>query len=257
MRYFTIYIIISFLAIGCYSQSNNPTSVAFKKVDLELNQVYQEYYKDRQNFGHEKDSLLPVFENKLKETLSKKEFYGMSFDSLTKTKQVSVIVSEDQKLRIYSWDTFNMGTWKQYNSIYQYKNNGQIYTEFLSEKENSTGNYINFTDGFHYKIYDIDANTYLIEGYGTHGHGQEFYTLLLMEMATTEFKERKESFNGKDKLIVHKPRGNSQKKAIAYNPNTKEIKYLEHLEDKDTGFIKPTDKTITLIYTKGRFMKKE
>lgn len=256
MRYFITYTIIgiSFLITGCHAQNNTSNAIAFKKIDLELHQIYQEYYKNRKDYGHEKDSLLPIFEKKLQTTLSKKEFFGMSFDSLTKSKQVTALTSNDKKLYIYSWDRFNMGTWKQYNSIYQYKNDNQLYTGFLSEKDVTKGNYINFSDGFHFKIYDIDTNFYLVKGFGTHGHGHEFFTMRLLSFKNGKLQDCKHCFNGEDRLVLYKPKG--RKDTIDYTPETKEIRYLEYKENDDTGFMKPTGKMITLSYKEGKFIIK-
>lgn len=253
MKILATHIIIVFLIIGCQAQNKATHIEAFKTTDAELHRIYQEYYKNRLEYGHEKDSLLPIFEHKLQETLGKKEFYGMSFKALTKSKQVSVITSKDNKLRIYSWNTYNMGAWKVYNSMYQYNNNGKLYTGILSQK-GENGDAINFSDGYHFKIYDIDANTYLVKGSGTHGQGHEFYTMRLMHFETDALQDCNACFNGENQLVLIKPIG--VKNTIEYSPETKEISYLHYLEDADTGFMKPTGKTITLIYSKGRFIKK-
>ncbi|MEL0650802.1 hypothetical protein V6246_05165 [Algibacter sp. TI.3.09] len=228
--------------------------MAFSKVDLELHQIYQEYYKDRKDFGHEKDSLLPLFETKLKDALGKKEYYGRAFDSLTKSKQVTVLTSKDKKLQIYSWDTFNMGSWKQYNSMYQYENNNQLYTGFLSEKDLNTGNYINFSDGYHFEIIDIDTNFYLVKGYGTHGHGHEFYTMRLLSFREGKLQDCISCFNGEDRLVLYKSR--SQKDKLTYDLEKKEISFLEHKEDEDMGVMRPTGKKIVLSFNNGQFKSK-
>ena len=241
-----------FFVISCKSQ-DEINSIKFNKVDLELNDIYQEYYNDRVDFGHEKDSLLPLFESKLKATLSKNEFYGMAFSALTETKQVNTVTSKDEKLHIYSWDTFNMGSWKIYNSMYQYKNDNELYTGFLSEKDASGNNFINFSDGFHFEIYDVDKNIYLVKGNGTHGRGQEFYTMRLLEFRNGKLQDCKACFDGEDRLVFHKPR--REEGTINYNPETKEISYLEYIEVEGAGGIRPTGRTITIVYKDGKFIK--
>jgi len=237
---------------GCHGQPSDKE--AFHKEDIALTSMYNEYYKDRKEFGHQKDSLLPVFVKQLEKTISDTRFLSFSFDSLTRSKQVSVVVSKDTKLKLVSWDTFNMGTWHIYGSMYRYIEDTKIYTGLLTKKDTS-GEIIDFTDSFHFEIYDIDTNTYLIKSYGTHGSGRDFYTMRLLSFVKDEIKECNKCFDQKDYLLFEKNR--ADKVSPEYDQKNKTIQYPEYKEDAETGFLRKTGKTIKLYYNDGFFIKKE
>ncbi|WP_340199087.1 hypothetical protein [Ascidiimonas sp. W6] len=249
MKYLFLIVVLYFFS-ACNAQDS--TIKVLNEKDLELTNIYQEYYKDRLGFGHEKDSLLSQFTKKLETALSDKRFIGFSFDSLTKSKQVSVVSSKDAKLKLFSWDTFNMGTWHIYNSMYQFLNNDKIYTGLLT-KNNKSGEIIDFTDSYHFKIYDFDTNTYLVKSYGTHGGGLDFYTFRLLSFRDNKLVDCKACFDGKNYLLFEKNR--TEKASPTYDSKSKTIIYPEYTEDEETGVLKPTGNTITLEYKAGMFLK--
>lgn len=101
----------------------------------ELNKIYKNIL-DISRSGNEIDWDKLEAENENFETFFKKTISGnpssltYSFDSL-KSSNIHIVTSDDNQLRIYSWDTWLGGTMHDFKNIFQFKSNDQIHTTLV------------------------------------------------------------------------------------------------------------------------------
>lgn len=251
------YAILFCLTLGC--QSQNGDGVSLHEKDLQLVNIYEKYNENRHDYGSQKgearDTILNRFKKTLIKTLLSDKAASYPFDSLSNT--IKVIGSKDKKLRIFSWDELSGGTRHIYNSVFQYNSGEKTFSGFLSLDDNSDDGDVHYTDVIHFEIEDVDKGLYLVKGYGTHGGGKDFYVYRLFSFKNGEISDCSNCFDGEDRLVFIKPRGN--KVSPEYNKETKEITYPEMKpgfhEGEETGFEKPTGKVLKLKYKEGTFIK--
>ncbi len=240
-----------------YSQK----SLIFNEVDSTLTSIYKKYRENIYDYGSSlneaRDSILNRFTKTLKSVLNDKQYNSVSYDSLGK--YIQIRTSKDDKLKTFSWDELNVGSRKQYNSIYQYKDDGKITVDFLSLKD-ETGHRISITEILHYKIYKVDDYSYLLKGYGSYGGGREFYVFRLLTYVNGKLQDCLGCFNGSDRFFYEIARGRDNL-IPEYNKINKEISYYELEEsyvdgdiNEPSGFMRSTGKILKLKYKNGMFI---
>ncbi|ADV51110.1 hypothetical protein Celal_3863 [Cellulophaga algicola DSM 14237] len=257
--------IFSFIIlIGYCTTLHAQQSIDAGAIDNYLTSIYKKFSDNRHdyggNYGEARDTILIRFQNTLAETLRKESFLNVKYDSLSE--YMRIIASEDDKLKIISWDEFNGGTWHVYNSMYQYKVNNELAVGFLTTKTDDQYS-TDHTEVYHYQIQLIDKDKYLAKAYGTHGSGKEFYVFRLLSFRDGVLKDCDSCFNGDDKFIYEISRGHDEL-IPQYNSETKEIAYHELEEsyidgdlDSPSGFMKATGKILKLRYENGAFIPLE
>lgn len=244
---FFLFIIFSFF--GCSSQE---TSSNISK-DLSLSNIYKKYDENRYDYGGEgeegRDSILNRFKHTLIKTLKNKKYITCAFDSLKL--DVKIIKSKDSKLKLFSWDEFNNGTWHIYNGAFQYNNDGKLYAGLLPKDK------YGYLESLHYEITEKINNSYLVKAYGTHGSGEDYYLYRLLNVENNTITDCSKCFNGKDFFLFEKPRG--YEVDPKYDSASKEISYPEMIpsyhDGEETGFTKPSGKILKLKYKNGVFAK--
>ncbi len=244
------------LQFNCISQNASD----LKNKDLQLLEIYKKFYDNRHDYagkkGEARDTILNRFKNTLIKTLKDESFLAFPFDSLST--RVKIVTSKDKKLRVFSWNELNGGTWHIYNSAFQYKTKQGLYSGLLSfnEKQEKIGEH--GTDITHYEINNIDDGKYLIKGYGTHGSGKEFFVYRLLSFKSGNLIDCSGCFDGKDRFVYEVTRGDDLEPA--FNKDKKEITYYELKEsyvqgDKNapSGFMDSTGKILKLKYKNGLF----
>ncbi|MDY8138336.1 hypothetical protein [Aquimarina sp. 2201CG5-10] len=251
MKKLIVFSILLLACISCNAQAKLPDENFQETQDDNLVKIYQKFKENQHDYGENaRDTILNRFRSSLLRTLKDPKFSNYTFDNLKK--EMLIKSSKDNKLMVVSWDELNGGTWKIFNSAYRYQKGNKIYVDYLA-KEIKTDGKIDFTDVNYYKIYKIKEDNYLVLGYGTHGHGHEFYTMRLMKFKENSLQDCKNCFDKKDQLVLYKTRGGDD--SITYDPDQLKIQYPEYVEDKETGFMKSTGNTITLIYKDNGFAK--
>jgi len=257
----SIFILSFIISIGYSTIIHSQQMVDTASIDNHLTSIYKKFSDNRHDYGGKygeaRDTILIRFQNTLAETLRKESFLNVKYDSLSE--YMRIISSEDDKLKIFSWDEFNGGTWHVYNSMYQYKVNNELAVGFLTIK--TEDNYItDNTEVYHYQIHLIDNDKYLAKAYGTHGSGKEFYMFRLLSYNDGVLKDCSGCFNGYDKFFYEITRG-SDELIPQYNPETKEISYHELVEnyidgdlDSPSGFMDSTGKILKIKYENGAFI---
>ena len=220
--------------------------------DQRITAIYEKFSESRHSEA--RDTILNRFKMLLLKSLANKLYAAFPFDSLAN--KITIISSKDKKLRIFSWNEFSGGTWHAYNSAYQLNLENSSYSGFLTSESDSIGTLL-FDDIIHYKIQKIEKNQYLVKGYGTHGHGFDFYTFRLFSFKNGIVTDCDKCFDGKDRLVFNKPRAFDI--SSVYNLETQEISYPEmktsYFEGEDSGFTEPSGKILKLKYKNGVFIK--
>jgi len=240
--------IVLFLT-SCESKTNQQSIDVF-----ELDSSYLAYKNYRYDAGFsEADSLLQGFKSIVVKKLSSKYFNEFYSDSLT---SVKMIRSKDEKLHLISWDELNGGTWHLYNSAYGYTNNGKRYSNYLTKGNgNDDDGNLNFTDVISFKIQSFH-DKYLITGYGTHGHGHDFYTMRLMSFEDEELIDCNSCFEGENRFVFYKPRGDEFVPKLDIEAEV--IVYPEYDDDpNDNGFSSKTGNMIILKWNGDKFIRTE
>ncbi|MDH7446806.1 hypothetical protein [Aquimarina sp. 2201CG14-23] len=256
MKLTKIFSTIAFLSLqlGCISQQSK--NVDFSVQDQLLANVYDKYYENRldygDSYGEARDTILIRFRETLLKVISDKESISHSFDSLNS--KIKIIVSEDQKLRIFSWDELNGGTWHIYNSIFQYKEN-EMYSFGDLKIVQKTPNSSSYSDVAYVHIDKLSDTEYLLKGYGTHGGGQDFYVFRKITFKNNQARDCDRCFNGENQLLFIKPRADKTSPVFKSSSNT--IELPEYKENENTGFLEKTGNTITHSYKNGNFIKTE
>ena len=121
-----------------------------KELELSFRKIGH-WYADQNHNRDAADSLTAAnneFEKLLLKHTSNPQTMRYDFKSLRKS-GLQVSSSEDGKLRIYSWDTWNGGTMHFFKNIFQYEADSKVYSEIIGD--NSEMN----PQTFYYKINDI------------------------------------------------------------------------------------------------------
>lgn len=252
VRHFVVYLVIVFSLVRCNSQNDKYLTANAKQLDISLKESYDEFSVNKYNYDI-RNSILRSFRSQMRTVLSDLSTRHYSFEELAKS--IKVLESKDKKLKLFSWDEYNGGTWHIYNSAYQYTGFDQLITgSLVLDDIDSYKKPFFFTDINYFELYQPDNDHYLALGYGTHGQGHEFYTMRLLSFVNGEIQDCKACFNGEDRLVLYKSR--TVKGVIEYDDQSKTLKYPEQIEDQNMSVMKPSGNIITLKYKKGVFVKK-
>ena len=196
------------------------------------------------------DSLAPSFLRLISEQLTNPITFNNSFDSLSK--YLNIKTSADRKIKFYSWDDINGGTWHNINCLAQFKaDNGNIIVQQLNTENIDS---VDYTDSGIYDVFEIFINAtkyYLTFASGTHGSGHQHKIVQVFSIVSDKLIKCKSCFADNKDLIIEYPR--SDKANLVFNEKTSEISYSEFELDDDIGFYKPTGQVITLKLNKGKF----
>ncbi|MBL3659083.1 hypothetical protein [Fulvivirga sediminis] len=245
MKYtsFILAVVLAMLHISCISQKMEKKT---ESADSLLLNIYNSYYEHRQNYATDqsagRDSIMQRFKNELKSYLSQPQYAQLDFKALKSHPNVHIITSEDQKLKIFSWDLLNGGTNHTYDNVFVW----------IDEHKTQTGK-INNDESMYLKAYLLPDNSYLTIAYGTKGAGTDYYTLRKLSWQNQHFTDCEACFEGENKLVYTKPRADDS--YPIYNITSKTISFPEYRKEEETGFFKPTGDTTILKYTNGKFTK--
>lgn len=223
-----------------------------REIDEQLTDQYNEMINA--DFSVRYDSLAPLFKSQLDSVLALPASFTIPFDSLRT--RIKITESNDNNLRIFSWDEKSGGNWHDMTSIAQFKTaTGKIDTKQLnSGNEAETGEY---TDVVILKIHEIiidHKKYYLTIGYGTHGSGHHHMLGQIFNISNNELIKCESCFDGFGDLVIEAPR--SEKINLAYDSDKKELSYNEFQFEDSSGFYRPTGKIMSWKLIDGVFKKK-
>ncbi len=218
-----------------------------------LTTLYIQIYNHRHDYEL-KTQLLETFRTTLVSTLASTPISKLNLKSINK--HITQVSAPDGKLTIISWNTFSGGSWHSYNAAYQYVNDSGHLEAHSIGKSPKAQDDLMYADAYYLKIHHIEAKTYLVKGYGTHGFGHDFYTFRLFNFnLKTAPKDCKNGFDGTRIFCFEKPR------AIHLKPeyNTKEQRITcpelvpQILDGDATGYSTPNGSYQNLMYNNGKF----
>jgi hypothetical protein len=240
--------IFFFLAISCNQQD------ALKEIDRELTLSFTDLMSSP-NEEIRSDILAPKFKGVMQEHLANPLTFNNSLDSLSK--YISIASSRDKKIKFYSWDNQEGGSWHTMETLAQFQSNsGKIIVQSLLNSDLEQD--VSYTDSQIYEVNEFSVeNTryYLTFGWGTHGSGMQHKIVQVFQIAGDSLIKCTSCFeNGMD-LIIEYPRVDTV--TFTYNPTTDEIKYSEVLPFEDGRFYgRPTKNIVTLVLDHGKFKKR-
>lgn len=241
----TFFLIATFF-IGLSGRSQNQPSIddeLFNDFSAMMAADYQLRY----------DSLAPYFRLKLLSAIRQNQSLTETFDSLST--RMNIIQSEDQKVRIFSWDEKAGGSWHDMAVYAQYQtSDGSIKAASLSSgKETSTGEY---TDVIIYEVYQIEINGlkyYLTMGWGTHGAGHHHRSVQIFHLQNDTLERCESCFQDLPYLAIEAPR--SSKMNLQFDTTNLQLSHNEFVYNEDIGFYESTGKVITWKLYEGQFRK--
>jgi len=225
-------------------------TVNLQKVESEFILEFQNYRNS--DYDTRFSSLRPKLRNKIENILSSTNSQEYPFDSLSK--YMRIIKSNDNKVRIFSWDELTGGTWHDMAVIIQFKNNKNILTTQWIDSdisEEPTG----ITDAIQYEIYDVEINKkphYLCFGWGTYGGGHHHNSILIFSIENDSLKFCSNCIE-KDYSIIQAPR--NTKINLKYEKTEEVISFNEFKYDNEIGFFMPTGKTVNLKLKNNKYQK--
>ncbi len=222
------------------------------RIDKELTQAFQAKRMD--DYTDESIKRALEFKNKLKTYLKNPLTFNNTLINLSN--EITVRTSPDKKLKFYSWDNETGGTYHTFTVIAQYQTaDGKLNVKELNEA--GLSEISKQTDFSIYKIHEIKLKTktyYLTFGWGTHGNGHQFDIVQVFKIEKFGLVKDESILSKNRDLYINYAR--AYKSNLAFNPVTNEISYQEFIQDKDSGFMMPTGKIITLKLINGKFIQK-
>lgn len=137
------------------------------KIEKDLHRSYRKILSDRFDTDTTAWDSLELHNNIFREKLSKytasiPATLTFKFDSLRKD-NIDIVSSNDNLLRIYSWDTWLGGTMHDFENVFQFKSNDKIYSKSYHDTTEHGEGYA----PFYFQIFTLNANnkTYYLAVY--------------------------------------------------------------------------------------------
>jgi len=196
--------------------------------------------------------MAPIIEERLIGELSNDESLNYPYDSLAK--RISIHTSDDKKLKTFSWDRLEGGSWHEMASYAQYQTSEGVKCMPLnSGKEDSDGEPTSVVIYENHTIKVDKENYYLLIGWGTYGSGKH-HSLARVYQVENDTLVQQESFFDQDKyLYTEANRGSSI--TLTYQPEQQIITYFSYEFDEEIGFYKNDPSLETWKLVDGNFKK--
>lgn len=121
--------------------------------------------------------------------------YG--FKALRDSNYLRIITTADGNCRIYSWDNWTGGTMHFFEQIFQYKQDGKIFTKIINRKETDPGVYCS-------AIYSLAANNttyYLVIQNGIYSSTDVSQSIQIFNIDKQQLVDTARLFKTKNKLL--------------------------------------------------------
>ena len=153
------------------AQSASAQNPQWDKIDAELSAEKGRFMDVDDQLRY--DSVAPAFLAHLVQALRDPASFENPWVRLDS--QVLIVRSADNRVRFFSWDPANGGTWHDMHSFAQYRGaSGDVFVQQIDKAEG--GEFSAFTDSEIYEVHDIEIagkRHYLTFAYGTHGSGHQ------------------------------------------------------------------------------------
>ncbi len=236
------------LFIFLFGNSLFSQNVNFEKVEKELILEFENYINS--DYDTRYNSLRPKLKKKIETVLEIPESFTYNFDSLSK--YVTIIQSNDNKVKTFSWDELTGGSWHDMAVIVQFKTKTQkIKTQWIDSdiSEDVSG----LTDAIQYEVNDIIIDNkvhYLCFGRGTYGSGHHHNSILIFSIENGTIQPCNSCIL-ENHTTIQAPR--RDKINLNYDKEKQEISFNEFKYNDDIGFFEATGKQIRLKFKNGKF----
>lgn len=216
------------------------------QIDSELTFLYQNLEK-RKSYDF---INAPIFRQKLLFQLKNPITFEENLECLST--HINISSSPDGKVKFYSWDTQEKGTWHTIEAVAQYKSkSGEMVIQSLVTNSNKGA--IDFSDS---EIYEVNQyffegkNYYVTFGCGTHGSGTQHSIVQIFNLENDSLVKCTSCFSNNLDLVIEYPRGDELK--LNFDVKTKTILYREVKNFEDQRFYRrPSKKIVKLKLKKG------
>ncbi len=119
------------------------------------------------------------------------------FKTLIDSNYCHIVTSADGNFRIYSWDNCTGGTMHFFEQIYQFKQEGKIFTRIVNKKETDPGNYCS-------AIFSLAANGiiyYLVIQNGVYSSSDVSQSVQVFNIEKQQLSDTAKLFKTKTKLL--------------------------------------------------------
>ncbi|TND05890.1 MAG: hypothetical protein FD123_3581 [Bacteroidetes bacterium] len=246
---FRFSLLVCTLPVFLFAGAGTERSIISQEVELvHLLKAYtQSPYSDF------RDSLARQFRNELTGVLSSEKSLGYNFDSLRK--YMSIVRSADGRLRTFSWDERDGGTWHNITSYAQFRGgDGLMHIEQLdTDSEDVSGA---FSDVKIYSVHTVERNgrtAYLLLGAGTHGGGLHHAQARLFTIGHRGLELCSDAFNGTKEAVAEIPR--TYPVSMSYDEQKQVLSYNDYIwSDASAGKTRCL-RNVELKLVNGRFRK--
>lgn len=163
--------------------------------------------------------------------------------------------SPDKRIKFYSWDERNEGTWWSIQCVAQYRtDDGNVAVHEVSTDEEDRTEW--FTDSGIGEIFEVkkdDTTYYITFGSGSHGSGHLHKIVQVFSIVGNELVKCSSCFPTAGDVVIEYPR--SALPNLTFDPLTNELSYNDFLLNEDIGFYEPTGRIVKLKWVNGVFVE--
>jgi len=166
---------------------------------------------------------------------------------------LTVVTSPDRRLRIASWDEKSGGTMRDMAAMAQVRlANGELKYLRLDPAfaTDEAGTDVRYESLFQLSTHR--GNCYLVLGVGTYGGGHYHRSARLLEIKEGALQDVPHAFGEVPLLELRIP--NQHQAILHFDPQTKTLTYPEFVEDRESGWSRPTGREVQWQFEAGRFV---
>lgn len=169
---------------------------------------------------------------------------------------ISIRISPDKKIKFYSWDNLDGGTWHTINCLAQFVSaDGKIVVQQLNS--GNEGETSEFTDSGVYEVNELQTDSlklYVAFASGTHGSGHSHKIIRVFTLGKNQLEECTKCYKDGKYLVIEYPRGDRVE--LKFDTATSTITYPEYVLGVEMdGFYAATGKVVTLKFTDNIFKR--
>jgi hypothetical protein len=213
-----------------------------QKVDSQLKEIFVALVNSDPQLRS--DSLAPLFKDQLIAQLQNPLTFESDMDSLGTV--INIESSPDKRIKFYSWDERNEGTWWSIWCVAQFRadDGNVVVREVSTGEEDRTGGFTDSGIGEILEVKKDDTVYYVTFGSGSHGSGHLHKIVQVFSIVGNELVKCTSCFPSDGDLVIEYPRSAVPK--LTFDPLTEEISYNEFLLNEDIGFYEPTGRVVKL-----------
>lgn len=223
---------------------------------LETQAIYQQKIRSKNIFSDQRETVFAAFDSTIQQIFAHPDVCDYPFDSLRQF--ISVVSSDDGKLRIFSWDNLGGGTYHTYTTYLEYHSEDgacKAWEIDIEPKRYVDTIPIPVEVGF-YRVAEVregEKQYYLLFGAGTYGGGKKHAAIKVYTEENGMLVPCTSCYEGKSPLVIHSNRG--QDCELMYDDKTRELSFKAFEFDDDIGFFTSTFEWVKYRFVDGKLRK--